>query len=80
VKQKRFEVVPRCLAEFPQLFVGHLSEPRSQPSFAQHLLRQDVTRAGQYGRILAIRNKRAVRGPANHTSLRLVCILAKTPG
>jgi integrase/recombinase XerD len=28
-------------------------------SFAQHLLRQDVTRAGQYGRILAIRNKRA---------------------
>lgn len=30
-------------------------------SFAQHLLRQDVTRAGQYGRILAIRNKKALR-------------------
>jgi integrase/recombinase XerD len=30
-------------------------------SFVQHLLRQDVTRAGQYGRILAIRNKKAVR-------------------
>lgn len=30
-------------------------------SFVQHLLRQDVTRAGQYGRILAIRNKKAFR-------------------
>lgn len=30
-------------------------------SFAQHLLRQDVTRAGQYGRILAIHNKRALQ-------------------
>lgn len=30
-------------------------------SFVQHLLRQDVTRAGQYGRILAIRNKRALQ-------------------
>ena len=29
-------------------------------SFVQHLLRQDVTRAGQYGRILAIQNKRAL--------------------
>jgi site-specific recombinase XerD len=29
-------------------------------SFVQHLLREDVTRAGQYGRILAIRNKRAL--------------------
>ena len=28
-------------------------------SFVQHLLRQDVVRAGQYGRILAIRPKRA---------------------
>jgi integrase/recombinase XerD len=28
-------------------------------SFVQHLLRHDVTRAGQYGRILAIRSKRA---------------------
>jgi site-specific recombinase XerD len=33
-------------------------------SFAQHLLRHDVTRAGQYGRILAIGNKRAVRRTA----------------
>lgn len=30
-------------------------------SFAQHLVRHDVTRAGQYGTILAIRSKRAVR-------------------
>jgi integrase/recombinase XerD len=30
-------------------------------SFVHHLLRQDVTRAGQYGRILAIRNKKALR-------------------
>ena len=28
-------------------------------SFVQHLLRHDVTRAAQYGRVLAIRNKRA---------------------
>ena len=33
-------------------------------SFVQHLLRQDVTRAGQYGRILAIRNKKAIRRSA----------------
>jgi integrase/recombinase XerD len=33
-------------------------------SFAQHLLRQDVSRAGQYGRILSIRNKRALRRTA----------------
>lgn len=33
-------------------------------SFVQHLLRQDVTRAGQYGRILAIRSKRALRRAA----------------
>jgi len=33
-------------------------------SFVQHLLRQDVTRAGQYGRILAIRNKKALRRTA----------------
>lgn len=33
-------------------------------SFVQHLLREDVTRAGQYGRILAIRTKRATRRPA----------------
>jgi integrase/recombinase XerD len=33
-------------------------------SFVQHLLRQDVTRAGQYGRILAIHSKRALRRAA----------------
>jgi integrase/recombinase XerD len=33
-------------------------------SFVQHLLRQDVTRAGQYGRILAIRSKKAIRRTA----------------
>src|ERR1700674_1427788 len=33
-------------------------------SFVQYLLRQDVTRAGQYGRILAIRNKKAIRRTA----------------
>ena len=33
-------------------------------SFVQHLLRQDVTRAGQYGCILAIRNKKAIRRTA----------------
>jgi site-specific recombinase XerD len=35
-------------------------------SFVQHLLRQDVTRAGQYGRILAIRNKKALRRTATY--------------
>ena len=35
-------------------------------SFVQHLLRQDVTRAGQYGRILAIRNKKALRRSATY--------------
>lgn len=33
-------------------------------SFVQHVLRQDVTRAGQHGRILAIGNKKAVRRTA----------------
>jgi site-specific recombinase XerD len=33
-------------------------------SFVQHLLRQDVIRAGQYGRILAIQAKRAIHRPA----------------
>jgi site-specific recombinase XerD len=33
-------------------------------SFVQHLMRQDVTRAGQYGRILAIRNKKAIHRAA----------------
>jgi integrase/recombinase XerD len=35
-------------------------------SFVQHLLRQDVTRAGQYGRILAIRSKKALRRTATY--------------
>jgi site-specific recombinase XerD len=35
-------------------------------SFVQHLLRQDVTRAGQYGRILAIRSKKALRRSATY--------------
>lgn len=30
-------------------------------SFVQHLLSSDVTRAGQYGRVLAIRTKKATR-------------------
>lgn len=30
-------------------------------SFVQHLLQQDLTRAGQYGRILAIRNKKSIQ-------------------
>lgn len=33
-------------------------------SFVQHLLRQDLTRAGQYSRILAIRNKKALQRTA----------------
>jgi len=35
-------------------------------SFVQHLLRQDVARAGQYGRILAIRSKKALRRAATY--------------
>lgn len=35
-------------------------------SFVHHLLRQDVTRAGQYGRILAIRNKNALHRAATY--------------
>jgi site-specific recombinase XerD len=35
-------------------------------SFVQHLLRQDVTRAGQYGCILAIRSKKALRRTATY--------------
>src|SRR5438128_6056800 len=35
-------------------------------SFVQHLPRHDVTRAGQYGRILAIRNKKALRRAATY--------------
>jgi len=52
-------------------FLNHIESKRSNSvltrncrlaairSFVQHLLRHDVTRAGQYGRILAIRTKRA---------------------
>jgi integrase/recombinase XerD len=52
-------------------FLNHVESQRSNSavtrnlrlaalrSFVQHLLRQDVKRAGQYGRILAIRTKRA---------------------
>ena len=35
-------------------------------SFVQHLLRHDVTRADQYGRILAISNKRKPIRPARY--------------
>jgi site-specific recombinase XerD len=35
-------------------------------SFVQHLLQQDVTRAGQYGRVLAIRNKKALYRTATY--------------
>jgi site-specific recombinase XerD len=35
-------------------------------SFVQHLLRQDVTRAGQYGRILAIQAKRGIHRTASY--------------
>ena len=35
-------------------------------SFVQHLLQQDVTRAGQYGRVLAIRNKKALYRAATY--------------
>jgi integrase/recombinase XerD len=57
-------------AEGVLAFLDHIESKRSNSaatrncrlaairSFAQHLLRNDVTRAGQYSRILAIRNKR----------------------
>lgn len=60
-------------AEAVLAFLDHIESKRSNPaatrncrlaailSFAQHLLRNDVTRAGQYSRILAIRNKRTTR-------------------
>jgi len=58
-------------AEAVLKFLDHIESKRSNSavtrncrlaairSFAQHLLQHDVTRAGQYGRILAIRTKRA---------------------
>jgi integrase/recombinase XerD len=58
-------------AEAVLAFLDHIESKRSNSavtrncrlaairSFVQHLLRCDVTRAGQYGRIMAIRTKRA---------------------
>jgi site-specific recombinase XerD len=58
-------------AEAVLTFLDHIESKRSNSavtrncrlaairSFAQHLLRHDVTRAAQYGRVLAIGNKRA---------------------
>lgn len=58
-------------AEAVLKFLDHIESKRSNSavtrncrlaairSFTQHLLQHDVTRAGQYGRILAIRTKRA---------------------
>jgi integrase/recombinase XerD len=58
-------------AEAVLTFLDHIESKRSNSavtrncrlaairSFVQHLLRHDVTRAAQYGRVLAIRNKRA---------------------
>ena len=60
-------------AEAVLAFLEHIESKRSNSavtrncrlaairSFVQHLLRCDVARAGQYGRILAIRTKRATR-------------------
>lgn len=60
-------------AEAVLAFLNHIEAKRSNSavtrncrlaavrSFVQHLLRQDVTRAGQYSRILAIQTKRATR-------------------
>jgi integrase/recombinase XerD len=59
-------------AEAVLTFLDHIESKRSNAavtrncrlaairSFVQHLLRHDVTRAAQYGRILAIGNKRAI--------------------
>jgi integrase/recombinase XerD len=73
--QKRKQIADLDLddlqAEAVLAFLDHIESKRSNSaatrncrlaairSFAQHLLRNDVTRAGQYSRILAIRNKRA---------------------
>jgi site-specific recombinase XerD len=65
-------------AETVLAFLDHIEAKRSNSavtrncrlaavrSFVQHLLRQDVTRAGQYSRILAIRTKRATRRTVNY--------------
>lgn len=73
--QKRQQIADLGLgdiqAESVLAFLEHIESKRSNSavtrncrlaairSFVQHLLRCDVTRAGQYGRILAIRTKRA---------------------
>jgi len=73
--QKRKQIAELDLddsqAEAVLTFLDHIESKRSNSavtrncrlaairSFVQHLLRSDVTRAGQYGRILAIRTKRA---------------------
>jgi integrase/recombinase XerD len=74
--QKRKQVadldLDDLLAEAVLAFLDHIESKRNNSaatrncrlaairSFAQHLLRNDVTRAGQYSRILAIRNKRTL--------------------
>jgi integrase/recombinase XerD len=79
-KQKRKPVAGLALEDIESdtvlAFLSHVESQRGNSavtrncrlaalrSFVQHLLRQDVTRAGQYGRILAIRNKRALRRTA----------------
>jgi len=78
--QKRKQIAELDLddiqAEAVLAFLDHIESKRSNSavtrncrlaairSFVQHLLRNDVTRAGQYGRILAIRTKRATHGAA----------------
>ena len=73
--QKRRQIAELDLddiqAETVLTFLDHIESKRSNSavtrncrlaairSFVQHLLRNDVARAGQYGRILAIRTKRA---------------------
>jgi integrase/recombinase XerD len=75
-EQKRKQVADLDLddlqAESVLAFLDHIESKRRNSavtrncrlaairSFAQHLLRNDITRAGQYSRILAIRNKRAL--------------------
>jgi integrase/recombinase XerD len=73
-KRKRIEdlQLDDIQAEAVLTFLDHIESKRSNTavtrncrlaairSFVQHLLRHDVTRAAQYGRILAIGNKRAI--------------------
>jgi site-specific recombinase XerD len=80
--QKRKQIAELDLddiqAEAVLAFLDHIESKRSNSavtrncrlaairSFVQHLLRNDVTRAGQYGRILAIRTKRATHRAATY--------------